>query len=81
MSGLGSIRTVTITTTTANITTDNVGTLNVSGTATITKLSINSTMRSNNDLFNCSTSSTGLYLFIANDATIGTYNTNNSTFP
>ncbi len=79
MSGLGSFRTVT--TTTANITTDNVGTLNVSGTATINKVSINSTMRSNNDLFNCSTSSTGPYLFIANDATIGTYNTNNSTYP
>ena len=79
MVGLGSFR--SISTPVANITTDNVGTLNVSGTATITKLSINSTMRSNNDLFNCSTSSTGPYLFIANDATIGTYNTNNSTFP
>ena len=79
MSGVGSFRTVS--TTTANITTDNVGTLNVSGTATITKLSINSTMRNNNNLFNCSTSSTGPYLFIANDATIGTYDTNNSIYP
>ena len=79
MSGLGSFRTVT--TTTANITTDNVATLNVSGTATITKLSINSTMRSSNDLFNASSSTTGPYLFIGGDCTIGTYNTNNSTFP
>jgi len=79
MSGLGSFRTVT--TTTANITTDNVGTLNVSGTATINKVSINSTLRSSNDLLNVSSSSTGPYLFIGNDITIGTYNTNNSTFP
>ena len=79
MWGLGSFRTVT--TTTANITTDNVGTLNVSGTSTITKLLIISTMRNNNNLFNCSTSSTVSYLFIANDATIGTYDTNNSTYP
>ena len=38
-------------------------------------------MRNNNNLFNCSTSSTGPYLFIANDATIGTYDTNNSIYP
>jgi hypothetical protein len=74
MSGLGSFRTVTTTT-------DNVGTLNVSGTATITKLSINSTMRSNNDLLNASSSSTGPYLFIGGDCTIGTYDTNTSSFP
>ena len=47
MSGLGKFRTVT--TSIANITTDNVTNLNVSATATITKLSINSSMRSNND--------------------------------
>jgi hypothetical protein len=79
MSGLGSFRTVT--TTTANIATDNVGTLNVSGIAIINKISINSTLRSSNDLLNVSSSSTGPYLFIGNDCTIGTYNTNNSTFP
>ena len=38
-------------------------------------------MRSNNDLLNASSSSTGPYLFIGGDYTIGTYNTNNSTFP
>jgi hypothetical protein len=53
----------------------------VSGTATINKVSINSTMRSNNDLLNASSSSTGPYLFIGGDCTIGTYNTNNSSFP
>ena len=79
MSGLGSFR--TITTTTANITTDNVGTLNVSGTATINKVSINSTMRSSNDLLNVSSSSTGPYLFVGGDITIGTYDTNTSSFP
>ena len=67
--------------TTDNITTDNVGTLNVSGTATINKVSINSTIRSSNDLLNVSSSSTGPYLFIGSDCTIGTYNTNNSSFP
>ena len=41
----------------------------MSGIATITKLSINSI------------SSTGPYLFIASDATIGTYDTNNSIYP
>ncbi len=77
--GLGTFR--SITTITANITTDNVGTLNVSGTSTTSKLSINSTMRSNNDLFNASSSSTGPYLFIDGDVTIGTYDTNTSSFP
>jgi hypothetical protein len=79
MVGLGTFR--SISTPVANITTNNVTTLNVSGTGTITKLSINSSMRSNNDLFNCSTSSTGPYLFIGGDATIGTYDTNNSIYP
>ncbi len=53
----------------------------MSGTATINKVSINSNMRSTNDLLNVSSSSTGPYLFIGGDITIGTYNTNNSTFP
>ena len=79
MVGLGTFR--SISTPVANITTDNVGTLNVSGTATINKVSINSSMWSTADLFNASTLSTGPYLFIGGDATIGTYNTNNSTFP
>jgi hypothetical protein len=79
VSGLGSFRTVT--TTTSNITTDNVAALNVSGTATINKVSINSTMRSNNNLLNVSSSSTGPYLFIGGDCTICTYNTNNISFP
>jgi hypothetical protein len=38
-------------------------------------------MRSSNDLFNASSSSTGPYLFIGSDCTIGTYDTNNSSFP
>jgi hypothetical protein len=38
-------------------------------------------MRSNNDLFNASSSSTGPYLFIGGDCTIGTYDTNTSSFP
>jgi hypothetical protein len=70
-----------INSTTGNITTGNITTLNVYETATINKVSINSTMRSNNDLFNVSSSSTGPYLFIGGDCTIGTYNTSNSSFP
>jgi len=38
-------------------------------------------MRSTNDLLNESSSSTGPYVFIGGYCTIGTYNTNNSSFP
>ena len=57
--------------------TSNVSTNNVSGVTTTSKLLINSTMRSNNDLLNASSSNTGPYLFIGGDCTIGTYDTNN----
>jgi hypothetical protein len=80
-SGLGSFP--SISTTTANITTDNVGTLNVSGTAAIaTNLCIGSTtMRTNSDRLNVSTTSTGPYMFFNDGGTLGTYDTTNLLFP
>ena len=74
MVGLATFRTVT--TLVANITTDNVGTLNVSGVAQIAKLTINSALRSSNDLFNVSTSSTSHYLYYNSDSVFGHINTN-----
>ena len=57
--------------------------LNVNGTSSIaTNLCIgSSSMRTSTDKLNLSTTSTGPYLFFSDGGTLGTYNTNNSTFP
>ncbi len=44
--------------------------------AKITKLSVNSTLRSSNDLFNVSTSSAGNYLYYNSDSLFGHIHTN-----
>ena len=57
--------------------------LNVDGTSSIaTNLSIgSSSMRTSTDKLNVSTTSTGPYMFFNDGGTLGTYNTNTSSFP
>jgi hypothetical protein len=78
----GSAQLPSLTSTTANITTDNVGTLNVSGTASTSNLCIgSSSMRTSSDKLNVILTSTGPYMFFNDGGTLGTYNTNTSSFP
>ena len=56
--------------------------LNISGVSSTSNLCIgSSSMRTSTDRLNVSLSSTGPYLFFNDGGTLGTYNTNTSSFP
>jgi len=62
-------------------TTANITTLNVSGASTISKLSIGSSMRAGTDIMNISLSNNGSYIYFNDNAVLGAFNVNDSTFP